>query len=126
MWIQGGSLVKYMGVTFSMNCKGGEDMSNKIDQGKSPIRQSNSAVRVNKITNKTNHFYIAYRSKGECITTYRSEVWELKKWDRDRLLALGVDFWRSCDIFRWNMYEIKDKRVDVGRQTDTIEATRLR
>ena len=65
----------------------------------------------------------------EPITTYGAETWELRKRDKDRLLALEMDFWRrSAGISRLDHIRNDDIRRTMGTEEtiiDTIERKRL-
>lgn len=125
--IKGCKTFKYLGVTLSCNGKSSDDINNKIGQGKRAIRQLNPILWNDKIKKRTKQ--IIYSSVVESITTYGAEVWELNKRERDRLLALEMDFWRrSSGISK--LEHVRNERIrdimGVKRNIiDKIETKRL-
>ena len=121
------SSFKYLGVTLTTNGKSSEDINNKIGQGRAVIGQINSLLWNKKISNKTKTSL--YKCLVEPITTYGAETWELRKRDKDRLLALEMDFWRrSAGISRLDHIRNDDIRRTMGTEEtiiDTIERKRL-
>lgn len=119
---------KYLGVTISEDGKSTNDINNKIGQGKRAIRQLNSIIRSDKITRTTKSRI--YKSVVESITTYGCETWELNKRDKDRLLALEMDFWRRSSGFS-RLDHVRNETIRRTMQVeesilDAIETKQLR
>lgn len=118
---------KYLGVTISSKGKSREDIINKIAQGKRVIRQLNSVLWNNKVTKRTKT--TIYKTIVESISTYGSETWELNKRDKERLLALEMDFWRRSSgisrIERVRNERIREIMEVEGTILDTIDTKRL-
>ncbi|KAK4873810.1 hypothetical protein RN001_013170 [Aquatica leii] len=80
-----------------------------------------------KITKKTKH--MIYQSIVESIITYGSEIWVLNKRDRDRLLALEMDYWRRSNGTS-RLEHVRNEQIRQDMKVDktiidTIETKRL-
>ena len=119
---------RYLGVLFTDDGKSTTDINNKIGQGKQVISQINSVLWNNKVKKKTKT--TIYKTIIESICTYGSETWELTKRNKDRLLALEMDFWRrSCGVSKLQHVRNVDIREQMNVQgtiLDTIETKKLR
>ncbi|XP_030754900.1 uncharacterized protein LOC115881517 [Sitophilus oryzae] len=86
------SKFKYLGVTLSSDGKSNENISNKIGQGRRIIRELNSLLWSDRISRRIKQ--MMYNCIFESVCPYGSETWELTRRNKDRLLALEMDYWR--------------------------------
>lgn len=112
---------KYLGVLLSSNGKSIDDINNKLSQGKRAIRQLNPVLWNKNITKRTKT--IIYKTIVESISTYGAETWEMNKRQRERLLALEMDFWRrSCGVSRMDHVRNSTIRQTMGIEKTIIDA----
>lgn len=85
-------------MNFSIAGTSRADVNNRIVQGGMVIRQTNLVLSNNKVTRDTKT--AIYTTIVESIVIYGSEVWVLNEYQKLRLKALEMDYWRICRVSR--------------------------
>lgn len=125
--MKGVNKYKYLGVLFNNKGNSHDEIERRISLGRNVTRSINSVLWNKTITNTTKRRL--YSSLVKSVTTYGSEVWEIDKRTKGKLLALEMDYWRrSCCYSRRDRIRNDDIRnkMDVKKSIlDEIEKKQI-
>nr|CAI5864969.1 unnamed protein product [Callosobruchus analis] len=110
--IKGVKCSKYLGIIFNKKGNSENEIQERINRGRAVTRTINSLLWNKKITRATKKRM--YSSLVQSVTLYGSELWDVTKASKNKLMATEMDFLRrSCGRSRLERVRNDDIRMQM-------------